>query len=51
MRVISRLLYSVLAVIERVAGVPREELGGEAYMRRDVDPHALLAGGEAEGTA
>ncbi len=49
MRVISRLLYSVLAVIERVAGVPREELGGEAYMRRDVDPHALVA--EAESTA
>ncbi len=51
MRTISKLLYSALAVIETVAGVPREELGGEAYMRRDVDPHALVVGGEAEGTA
>ncbi len=48
MRTISKLLYSALAVIERVADVPREELGGEAYMRRDLDPHALVAetGGE-----
>ncbi len=48
MRTISKLLYSALVVIETVAGVPREELGGEAYMRRDLDPHALVAetGGE-----
>ncbi len=43
MRTISKLLYSALAAIEQAAGVPREELGGEAYMRRDLDPHALLA--------
>ena len=52
MRTISKLLYSALAVIERVAGVPREEVAGEAYMRRDLDPHALVAetGGEARST-
>ena len=50
MRTISKLLYSVLAAIEQVADVPREELGGKAYLTRDLDPHALLAGGEAEGT-
>ncbi len=43
MRTISKLLYSALAVIERVADVPREEVAGEAYMRRDLDPHALVA--------
>ena len=49
MRTISKLLYSALVIIEQAAGVPREELGGEAYMRRDLDPHALVAetGGEA----
>ncbi len=51
MRTISKLLYSALTVIEQVASVPREEVAGEAYMRRDLDPHALVAGGEAEGTA
>ncbi len=51
MRTISKLLYSALAVIEQVAGVPREEVGGEAYMRSDLDPHALVAGAEAEDTA
>ena len=43
MRTISKLLYSVLAMIEQSAGVPREELGGEAYMPRDLDPYALVA--------
>ena len=42
MRTISRLLYSALTVLERVASAPREELG-EAYMCRDLDPHALVA--------
>ena len=48
---VSKLLYSALAAIEQVAGVPREEVAGKAYMRRNLDPHALVAGGEAEGTA
>ncbi len=43
MRTIGKLLYSALVVIEQVAGVPREELGGEAYMHRKLDPHALVA--------
>ena len=43
MRTISKLLYGALAVIEQVADVPREEVAGEAYMRRDRDPHALVA--------
>ncbi len=42
MRTISRLLYSALTVLERAAGVSREELG-QAYMCRDLDPHALVA--------
>jgi len=46
MRTVSKLLHSALAVLERVSNVPREELGGEAYMRCDLDPHALVA--EAE---
>ncbi len=50
MRTVSKLLYSALAVLERVSAVPREELGGKAYMRRDLDPHALVAE-EAEGKA
>ena len=50
MRTISKLLYSALTVLERVAGVSREELG-ETYMCRDLDPHALVAGDETEGTA
>ena len=51
MRTISKLLHSALVAIEQAAGVPREELGGEAYLRRDLDPHALVAGDETEGTA
>ena len=51
MRAISKLLYSALAAIEQATGVPREEMASDAYMRRDIDPHALVAGGEAEGTA
>ena len=51
MRTVSKLLHSALAALEQATGVPREELGGEAYLRRDLDPHALVAGGEAEGTA
>ena len=51
MRTISKLLYCALAVIEQLAGVPREELSGGGYMRRDLDPHALVAGGEAESPA
>ncbi len=51
MRTISKLLYGALAVIEQVADVPREELGGEAYMRRDLDPHALVAGATEEKAA
>ena len=51
MRTISKLLYSALAVLERVAGVPREELGGEAYLTRGLDPNVLVAGDEIEGTA
>ena len=43
MRTISRLLYSALTVLERAAGVSREEVAGEAYMRCDRDPHALVA--------
>jgi hypothetical protein len=50
MRTVSKLLYSALAAIEQVADVPREELGGKAYLTRDLDPHALVAGGGAEGT-
>ena len=51
LRTIAKLLYSALAAIEQVVGVPREELGGKAYLTRDLDPHALLAGAEAEDTA
>lgn len=51
MRTISKLLYSALAALERQAGVPREEVAGEAYMRRDLDPHVLVASIETEGTA
>ena len=47
---ISGLLYSALTVLERVVAVPREALG-EAYMCRDLDPHALVSGDETEGTA
>ena len=43
MRTVSKLLYSALSLLEEQAGVPREELGGEAYMTRDLDPHALVA--------
>ena len=43
MRTISKLLYSALAAIEQVAGVPREEVGGDHYMCRDLDPHVLVA--------
>ena len=43
MRTIGKLLYSVLAVIEQAAGVRREELGGEHYMCRELDPHVLVA--------
>ena len=43
MRTISKLLHSALAAIEQAAGVRREELGGEHYMCRDLDPHALVA--------
>ena len=43
MRTISKLLYSAVIVLERVAGVTREELGGEPYMANDLDPHALVA--------
>ena len=48
---ISKLLYSALAVLERVAGVPREELGGETYLTRDLDPRALVVDDETEGRA
>ncbi len=51
MRTVSKLLYSALATIEQAAGVPREEVAGEAYMRRDLDPHALVAEGEANRAA
>ena len=51
MRTVSKLLYSALAVLERVVGVPREELGGEAYLTRDLDPNVLVAKAETEGTA
>ncbi len=51
MRTISKLLYSALAVLERAAAVPREELGGEAYLTRALDPDVLVAGDETEGTA
>ena len=51
MRTIAKLLYSALAAIEQVAGVPREELGGEAYLTRKLDPNALVAEAETEGTA
>ena len=50
MRTISKLLYSALAAVEQAVGVPREALGGEAYLTRDLDPHALVAEDEAEGT-
>ncbi len=43
MQTISKLLYSVLAMIEQAAGVPREELGGEAYMPHRLDPQAMIA--------
>ena len=43
MRTISKLLYSVLAAIEQAAGVRREELGGEHYMCRELNPHVLVA--------
>ena len=42
MRTISKLLYSALIALERAAGVSREEVAGEAYMRRNLDPHALV---------
>ncbi len=51
MRTISKLLYSTLAALERAAGVPREKLGGEAYLTRELDPHALVAGDETKSTA
>jgi hypothetical protein len=51
MRTISKLLYSALAAIEQVSGVPREELGGEHYMCRDLDPHVLVAEGMKERAA
>ena len=44
MRRISKLLYSALAALEQATGTAREELGGEAYMVRDLEPHALVAG-------
>ena len=50
MRTVSKLLYSALAALEQTTGVPREELGGEAYLTRDLDLHAMVAG-EVEGTA
>ena len=43
MRIISKLLHSALAAVEQVAGVRREEVGGEHYMCRELDPHALVA--------
>ncbi len=51
MRTISKLLYSVLTALERLAGVPREELGGEAYLTRELDPHKLVADVEHLATA
>ncbi len=51
MRTISKLLYSALAAIEQAAGVRREELGGEHYMGRALDPHALVAGAMKERAA
>ena len=51
LRTISKLLYSALAVLERVAGVSREDVASKVYMGRDLDPHALVASAEAEGTA
>jgi uncharacterized protein (DUF1778 family) len=42
MRTISKLLYSALAAIEQATGVPREEVAGEAYLTRELDPHALV---------
>ena len=50
MRTVSKLLYSALAALEQTTGVPREELDGEAYLTRDLDLHAMVAG-EVEGTA
>ena len=44
MRTIGKLLYSALAAIEQAVGVPREELGGKAYLIRDLDPHAWWLG-------
>ena len=43
MRTISKLLHSALTAMERAAGVSREDVGGTAYMRRELDPHALVA--------
>ena len=40
-RTVSKLLYSALAVLEEATGSQREELAGDAYMRRDLDPHAI----------
>ena len=51
MRTISKLLYSTLAALERATGVPREKLGGKAYLTRDLDPRALVAGDETKSTA
>ncbi len=34
---------AISARFKQVVGVPREELGGKAYLTRDLDPHALVA--------
>lgn len=44
MRTVSRLLYNALATLEELSGTKREDLGGEAYMRRDLDPHEIVLG-------
>jgi hypothetical protein len=35
-------LYSVLAVLEREAGIDREEFAGETYMPARLDPHSAV---------
>jgi hypothetical protein len=42
-RRIQRLLHSVMSVLETATGTSREQLGGDYYMHRDFDPHAIVA--------
>lgn len=48
MRRIGRLVHSIAAFVERGAGLRREEVFGDWYLSRELDPHATVEKALAE---